>query len=182
MGIMTSRMFGSGRGAGDGSALRNTPASTADAPSALSRTAGLNEPPKTEPLRTGFGKGTISAPGAAMRTLNRGLESARQAVPDLQEVFAEQAARRDEAAQARRDAQRAAVVELLDPSRAVRSYLNTLNQAAETAQARVTGEAPPTDPRSRATIQVNGQTMGFVSRDEASEDVRNTDQRLNLLG
>lgn len=54
------------------------------------RTAGailLNQE-KTEPPQAGFGQGTVSVPGAAVKTLDTNLQGARKLVPSIEETRA----------------------------------------------------------------------------------------------
>lgn len=121
------------------------------------------EPPRD--LRAGFGKDTITPPGAAVSALGQGLRTARQVVPQLVEMAQEQRQRRaeegradQEAGTARRPEQRR-----LEAAPQAANFVNGLGGAAN-AQA-PGGPSPPG----------NGQTA-------AAGGVRQTDRRLDVRG
>ncbi len=127
-------------------------------------------------LRAGFGKDTVSVPGATMRTLGKGLDGARQVVPTLEDLQEET---RDRVAQQRESlAKDAAIARDFQPFRASQSaaqnaqdLVNGINSAEEMAQARLSGETPP-ETGTRATLVVNGQSMGYIQSQAGTESVK----------
>ncbi len=121
--------------------------------------------------RTGFGEGTVSTPTAVIRTLNRGLQSARKVIPTTEELrddIRRQASFRREAAS--REALKAGAVKFdaLTVSNATqqavdqaRSVVNAANEAAGAAQARIAGE-PAQSEDNAATVQINGQSIRYL--------------------
>ena len=145
---------------------------------------------KPDTPRTGFGEGTVSVPGAAIRTLNRGLISARSLVPSEAEI-------RDQLRAAAADKRDAQTREIQDrqtrhqadnrtipgtaaqrAAGAASDLVNAMNQAAETAQARLAGKTPSTA-QPAATIQVNGQTLTYI-RTQTETAAPAAQPRLNL--
>ena len=140
-------------------------------------------------VRIGFGEGTISAPGAAVITLRRGLRSARQIVPPLPQERADFGSRIADqgAARAERNA-RAQAAQRADRTIAVatnqaRNFINDVNEAAGVALARVRGEEP--DEAFGTAIEVGGQAFRFGAVGSASDSVTFTDGggrlRINAL-
>ncbi len=128
-----------------------------------------------EPLRAGFGAGTVSTPAAAARTVGRTVRQARGMVPDLEELreevrqragelreqFVEPAGREDEAP--RTDLLEERVGAEVQARAQVRRFINRLNEAAGTARARVRGEEPP-PPQRRTDIRVGDETVELFRR------------------
>lgn len=124
-------------------------------------------------VRAGFGKGTVSAPTAAVRTLDKGLTSARRIVPSVEQLQEELRARfaKEREAQAeeletrraregegglpRAAAEQAAVAQ-------AQGFINALDRTAGVAQARVAGETPPPNEEAMATVQINGQALNYL--------------------
>lgn len=71
--------------------------------------------------RAGFGRGTVSVPGAAFHTIKRGMDGARKVVPTVEELRAELRARRSREREARADAEEQRRIESFAqaPARAV---------------------------------------------------------------
>ena len=107
-------------------------------------------------IRAGFGKGTLSLPTAAVRTLGRGLESANRIVESFEQRRTDARAER---AEQRRAEQRE--VQFTNPAQQSRDFVNALNRSAQTALARVEGTEPP-QTESRASLQVNGRVFNYV--------------------
>lgn len=125
---------------------------------------------KLEPPRAGFGEGTVSVPGAAVRVVRRNLWEGRRLVPTLEDLrdnarervveARERAAPEEKEVQAADLGRERLVAETLARARA-RRFLNELNEAAGNALARVRGEEPP-QPQ-RADIRVGDETFAYSS-------------------
>jgi hypothetical protein len=131
-----------------------------------------------DPLRTGFGKGTVSVPSVTVRTLGDGMDGARNVVPTVEQLQEEHRTRLEEQ---RREAQRTTLEErttrpvdvqvLRAPGEAAaqtQSLVNRLDQAAQAAQARVSGESPPAEAPT-ATVRVNGQAINYLRAQTGAE-------------
>jgi len=123
----------------------------------------------------------VSAPLAAVRTLDGGLESARRVVPSYEEVSAEQRSRRAEQREerARAAGENQARLQGVAAVAASRSFVNAVNEAAAVAQARLAGEEAPTAANTGATVEVNGQA--FDIRTLANEVVPPTRPTFDVL-
>lgn len=119
-------------------------------------------------LRAGFGKGTITAPAAAVRTVRRNMHEARQLVPTFEELQEETRARIEdqqrtlrEAAPGRRgDALALRRGEIEEQARSqARELINRLDETAGIALARTRGEEPPPPPQT--DIRVGDETITF---------------------
>lgn len=116
----------------------------------------------------GFGQGTISGPALALKTINRGVQAARQAVPSIPEIRAEQRAKfarmRDETElRAReRDTQRVDI-RLPDAASNARDFINRLNETAGAIQARIGGQDLP-EAAPQATFEIRGEAFTFGTR------------------
>lgn len=115
-------------------------------------------------LRAGFGANTLSPPGAALQTLNRGVEAVRQHTPTLQQ---QQEELRSRYAKLRTQFETKAPppprrLDLVSPrAQAVQrtgQFVSSLNEAANTAQARVRG-VQPTSTQPGPQITINNQTF-----------------------
>lgn len=120
---------------------------------------------RPEPPRVGFGDGTTSLPGEAVRTLRGGLRSAERLVPDVEESreelrarLSEQREQRARELEERRRRRFEAVRRIPEPTTQARNYLNSLNRTAAASQARLEGEEPAPE-ESPARIQVNQETF-----------------------
>ncbi len=144
----------------------------------LSNTTTSNDRP--QPPKAGFGEGTISAPMAAMRTLDTNLEQARAVVPTLAEIrkqAQEKAAETIRALQARREkaaAQPPPTVEQVDIP-VVRKEPETTVAPKETAPSPVPREAAP------AQMQYTSGPRGDEPADRFSPPAQ-TGLVLDLLG
>ncbi|MBI5095764.1 MAG: hypothetical protein HZB26_25445 [Candidatus Hydrogenedentes bacterium] len=123
----------------------------------------------------GFGQGTISSVGAALRALDRTVEASRTMFDSLEEVrkrFREEAKNTSPGASESQSANQATLaatpIQLgrhqANAARQVRNFINALDQTAGVAQARVSGETPPAtqggeNQPAQATFRVNGQTF-----------------------
>jgi hypothetical protein len=123
-------------------------------------------------IRAGFGEGTVSVPTATVRTLNKGLISARRIVPSVEELRGELRARFAQ--------EREAQAEELETRRAregnegvpqavaqqaaaqAQNLINALDRTAAVAQARVAGETPPPNEETAATVQINGRALNYL--------------------
>lgn len=74
--------------------------------------SGTNRREQDEVLRAGFGANTVSVPGLALRTVDRNLASAREAVPSVEELRESLRERQQEV----REAQRAATTQQPAPA------------------------------------------------------------------
>lgn len=152
-------------------ALRPETVGSTVRPRARSRAEGAEATPpltrrRPDFARAGFGKGTVSAPAAAARTLHRGLESARRVVPTLAEVREDVRARLDEQRQARIHAAEDQAGTLgsapvPDAMAEARQFANLVNQTAGSAQAQAEGQQPSANGPG-AAIQINGQVENYT--------------------
>ncbi len=144
--------------------------------------------------RAGFGEGTLSPQGAALRTVNRTIEASRRALPSLDDIRSRFQAN---AADARREAQEANLAAQREdrvaqrevaprevPQRAVeerptiqrverripeaaaqaRRFISSVNDAAGQAVERSGGEVPARP--TGASIQIRGERTAIDDRDE----------------
>ena len=141
----------------------------------------------SDTLRAGFGEGTVSVPGATIRTLGKGLDGARRVIPTLEELQQERRTRLAE----QRDAQaettkpretRPPNAQFFRASQKAafqaQGLVNKLDQAAKTSQARNSGNTPPTE-EPAVTVQINGQTRGYFRPRTGADTVRQP--TLNVL-
>jgi hypothetical protein len=127
-----------------------------------------------QPDRVGFGRGSVTIPTAAVRTIDRNLEAAEQIVPTLEETR-EQIRERLAEVQEQLEGTRTepAPIQSFDVSvgRAeavgqARSFVNAVNEAASTAIARLQGQTPPsTGPR--IDIRVGDETTPLLRQTES---------------
>jgi hypothetical protein len=109
---------------------------------------------ETEIARAGFGAGTVSVPTAAVRALGTNLDNARQIVPTVEQSRAEL---RERLAQERALKEAETTEQAQEPPEPInvsfqrneaaaraqaRQFINRLNEAAGTAQARFAGREP----------------------------------------
>ncbi|MCX5769954.1 MAG: hypothetical protein NTZ09_06740 [Candidatus Hydrogenedentes bacterium] len=112
--------------------------------------------PRTPDFATaGFGKDSVSVPGAAIRTIQRGVEGAREVVPTVEELRAELRARlsrdreaRDAEAEQRRQAEQAQKTEEAPAP---------FKTAATAINLSFGGE----DAKGGASVQINGQVTRY---------------------
>ena len=117
------------------------------------------DPPQQ--FRAGFGEGTVSGPAATYIALDRGLTGARRAVPRLEDVQAQQRARREAGADKQQDIEfRRIERRRLEAFAVARRFVNRLDQVAGTTAARLAGEEPA-EPAG-ATIEVGGTSFSFT--------------------
>jgi hypothetical protein len=120
------------------------------------------------PVRAGFGQGSVSIPGSAVRTLRRGLDAGRQLVPTLEEAREEA---RQDALQRNELQDRPENISPVRPSLGVESFtarnnaandarlfVNNLNTAADTTATRLRGEEPKPAVQS-ATVTIGSQSF-----------------------
>jgi len=135
------------------------------------RTLGDMTPPDPPPMlnprppdfaTAGFGKGSVSVPGAAIRTIQRGVEGAREAVPTVEELRSELRARlsrdreaREAEAEQRRQADQAQRAEdTPDPFKTAATAINVSFGGG--------------DAKGGASLQINGQVTRYPTfNDEA---------------
>jgi len=123
---------------------------------------------RPEPERVGFGRGSVSVPTVTVRTIDRNVESARQAVPTIEETRQRIRERLDEVQQqltseAETPERPKFDVTVGAPQAAAqaRSFINDVNQAAAAAFARAEGQpAPETSPR--VDIRIGDTTAPFL--------------------
>ncbi len=121
--------------------------------------------------RVGFGDGTVSVPGAAVRALGRGLRSARQVLATVEEVRGRVRERLDEqremqterrearAEQAEQRRQGLSVSQ--QPLEQARNFINSINEAAGAALARTRGD-DSAEATGQSTLQVRGRAFSYV--------------------
>ena len=112
-----------------------------------------------EPLRVGFGQGTVSGPTAAVTALDKGMNGARELMRKAEELRQRQRDRR-EVNEARSAEFRRVERRRLDPAAQGRNFINSLNEAAGVAAARLSGEEPESTEQT-PTITINGQTIAY---------------------
>lgn len=105
-----------------------------------------------EVARAGFGRGTVSVPGAAFHTIKRGMDGAREVVPTVQELRAELRARRAREREAQADAEKQRRIEALGqaPAKAVSLGFGS-------------------DATSGPSVQINGEINKFPAFDAGSD-------------
>ncbi len=156
------------QGTGDNSAQIGSEQST---PEASGRPFQRNEKP---PDRVGFGKGSVSVPTAAVRTIDRNLEAAARVVPSLEETrqrIRERLAKvQDELDTTRTEPappQRLDIsVGRIDAADNARTLLNNLNDTIGTTAARLQGETPPQS-GPRIDIRVGDQTLPLLRQTQS---------------
>lgn len=137
---------------------------------------------EAEPIRAGFGRNTITAPGAAVLVLGQTIRSARSIVPTVQELRERLRENFEnspivgnarEANEFQRDpGLRPIQTRRLDPAAQARNFVNAIDEAAGITQARLRGEEPETT-EPRASIRINGNDFQFT---QAANE-----QRLNVF-
>ena len=149
---------------------------------------GLGRREETLP-RAGFGEGTLSPQGAALRTINRTVEESRRALPSLDDIrsrFQANAAEarreaREESIAAREDVSARVTEErpqvqrverrIPEPAAQARRFITDVNEAAARAVERTGGE--PVQRPEGASIQIRGERTPISERDERPRiDVR----------
>lgn len=131
---------------------------------------------RPEPPRVGFGEGTVSVPGSAVRAIDRNFASARQVVPSLEETRERLRTRLDEQREllTRPAPERNAVSEdrpsigielnqgqALARARA-RQLINSLDETAAAAGQRFSTQGAPQDPGlGEATIRIGSETVAL---------------------
>ena len=134
--------------------------------------------PRQEIVRLGFGDGTISTPTAAIRTLGRGIESARNIVPkpaDLEKGLGANGKK----AEGKKKFQEQASVRVSNPAAGARDFINGLDQSVKAAQARLAGQEPPSNVKN-ASLEVNGQAIDYI-RVQSDTTIPPAASRLNVL-
>jgi len=126
---------------------------------------GLLKRTSEEPVHAGFGEGTVSVPGAAVRTINKNMQGVKR-------VTAWQAA------QARKAARRQAE-QVSNGSNAL-DVVAAMGRAANVAEARLAGEEPAST-TTQATLTVNGQTISYLSSARQTSGDTASATRLNIL-
>ena len=136
------------------------------------RTLGDMTPPDPPPMlnrrqpdfaTAGFGKDSVSVPGAAIRTIRRGVESAREAVPTVEELRSELRARlsRD------REAREAEAGQRQQTERAQQT--EEMPDPVETAAAAINVSFRGGDARGGPSVQISGQVTRYPTfKDQAA--------------
>lgn len=123
----------------------------------------------SDTLQAGFGEGTVSVPGATIRTLWKGLDGARRVIPTLEELQQERRTRlaeqRDTQAETMKEREtRSPNAQFFRASQKAafqaQGLVNKPDQAVGMSQVRNAGNKPATE-EPAATLQINGQTMNF---------------------
>jgi len=126
------------------------------------------------PDRVGFGRGSVSLPTAAVRTIDRNLEAAGQLVPTLEETR-EQIRERFTEVREQIDNARAEPVRIqgfdvsvgrAEAAGQARDFVNSVNEAAGTATARLRGETAPTA-GPRIDIRIGDETTPLLRQTES---------------
>jgi hypothetical protein len=129
--------------------------------------------------RAGFGTGTVSPPGAALRTIRRTVEETRKAVPSLDDIRARFQANAEEARRASRESGNTdsaartteditlRPVERRIPEAAAqaRKFISGISNAVSHATDRVNGDTPQRD--DGPTIQIRGEQVSFGGESES---------------
>lgn len=153
-------------------------------------TLGLGRREEALP-RAGFGEGTLSPQGAALRTINRTVEESRRALPSLDDIRSRFQAN---AAEARREAQEASLAapreeavvrrveeerpaiqrverRIPEPAAQARRFINGINDATAQAIERTGGEVPARP--EGASIEIRGERIPIAGREDRPRiDVR----------
>ncbi len=113
--------------------------------------------------RAGFGEDSVSVPGAAIRTVQRGVESAREVVPTAEELRAELRARLSQEREAR---QAEAEQHRWTDRQRVEEPGARKPEPVQTAAAAINRSFGGDDGRGGASVQIRGE----ISRYHAHED------------
>lgn len=105
--------------------------------------------------RAGFGEGTVSMPGVAIRTIGRGMESARRIVPTVEELRAEVRERLARQREARLE-------EMEQPRQVVATRIELFESARKTAGA-INLAIGGGDPKGGPTLSIGGQVSKYPS-------------------
>ncbi|HUW59591.1 MAG TPA: hypothetical protein VMZ06_01190 [Candidatus Bathyarchaeia archaeon] len=110
--------------------------------------------------KAGFGEGSVSVPGAAIRTIRRGVESAREVVPTVEDL------RRDLRARLSRDreARKAEAEQRHQAERAQRA--EEAPDPVKTAAAAINVSFGGSDAKGGASLQINGQITRYPAFNE----------------
>ncbi len=130
-------------------------------------TAVMGSSRKVEQLKLGFGEGTVSTGVAAMRAIDTNMYEARQLVPTVEELQ-EQARERAQEVQAQFEDDTPATETYTYDFQGMRTkagdqarnYINSLNDAAATVQARLNGESLPSAQTLNIRIGDNSFNLG----------------------
>ncbi|MBN2309007.1 MAG: hypothetical protein JXR94_08560 [Candidatus Hydrogenedentes bacterium] len=133
--------------------------------------AALFNREKPEPPQIGFGEGTVSIPGLAVRAIDKNFNGTRRIVPTLEEAqnqvrerLAEQRglfADDDEGGAGNREVEFVVDRGAALAATRTRQYINSLEEAAELAAARFNGEDAAEDDESGATIRVGDEVIAI---------------------
>lgn len=123
---------------------------------------------RLEPDKVGFGAGTVSVPGIAVKAIGYNRRGATQIVETLQEAQ-DRIRERNAGLRAEESEQTQAPPPVsydfrsagIGAAQGARSLINGLNEAAGRAQSRVEGTPPPTN-EPQINIQVGDQTIQFT--------------------
>ncbi len=147
-----------GASTGTGTDLSLTPLGATA--SADANGTGLLRRPQQDVLQVGFGQGTVSVPGAAVRTINKNIQGVKR-------LTTRDAAKPRKASS--RQTQQSTVKETIGVGA-------TMNRSV-----RATGEKAPSD-TTTATLTVNGQSVSYVaSARQSLPDTSASATRLNIL-
>ena len=133
-----------------------------------SRTLGDMTPPEPPAMlnrrqpdfsSAGFGKDSVSLPGVAIRTIRRGVESARDAVPTVEELRSDLRSRLSQ----EREAREAEAVQRRRAEQAQRPPEEDPVERTGIAMNRSFGDG---DGGGGASVQINGQVMRYLSDNE----------------
>ena len=129
---------------------------------------------RPEPVRVGFGEGTVSGPSVALAAIDDGVQVARQAIPTIEENRAASRARL--ATQRAQNApeflggqENAIRVDLPDASDQARAQINSVSAQAAPTNARLESQPEPTG-RAQASIQTEGESVPFGPAAGATPD------------
>jgi hypothetical protein len=129
--------------------------------------------------RAGFGTGTVSPPGAALRTIRRTVEETRKAVPSLDDIRARFQANAEEARRASRESGatdsatrtneditlRQVERRIPEAAAQARKFISGITSAASQATDRINGDTPKRD--DSPTIQIRGERVSFGGESES---------------
>ncbi len=131
---------------------------------------------RPEPPQVGFGRGTVSVPGLAVRAIDRNFTSARQIVPSLEETRESMRARLDEQRElltqpspetAAFRADRPSIGVELNQGQALartraRQLINSLDATAAAASQRFSTQGAPQEPGlGEATVRIGSETVAL---------------------
>ncbi|MCX5757914.1 MAG: hypothetical protein NTU83_05315 [Candidatus Hydrogenedentes bacterium] len=133
--------------------------------SADANATGLLRRPQQDIVQLGFGQGTVSVPGVAVRTINKNMQDAKRLT--TRDIT------KSRKVSNRQTQQSSAVNQAL-------GVVAAMSRSAQVTEARLVGEKPPSD-TTTATLTINGQSISYVASARQASDTSAGATRLNIL-